>query len=32
MREAGFSEEDIEKVGSGNAIRLFRLREKGLIP
>jgi len=32
MREAGLSEEDIEKVGSGNAIRLFHLREKGLLP
>ncbi|NPV06768.1 MAG: amidohydrolase [Anaerolineae bacterium] len=32
MQEAGFSDEDIEKVGSGNAIRLFRLREKGLLP
>jgi len=31
LREAGVSEEDIDKIGSGNAIRLFRLREKGLL-
>ncbi len=32
LREAGVSEEDVDKIGSGNAIRLFRLREKGLAP
>lgn len=30
MREAGMSDEDIEAIGSGNAIRLFKLKEKGL--
>ena len=32
LREAGVSEADIERIGSGNAVRLFRLREKGLLP
>ena len=31
LREAGVTEPDIEKIGSGTAIRLFRLRERGLI-
>jgi predicted TIM-barrel fold metal-dependent hydrolase len=31
LREAGVTEPDIEKIGSGTAIRLFRLREKGLL-
>jgi predicted TIM-barrel fold metal-dependent hydrolase len=31
MREAGLSEEDIDKIACGNAISLFGLREKGLI-
>ncbi len=31
LREAGVSEEDIVKIGSGNSIRLFKLKEKGLI-
>jgi len=30
LREAGVSEEDIDKIGSGNAIELFKLKEKGL--
>ncbi len=32
LRESGVTEADIEKIGSGTAMRLFRLREKGLIP
>jgi predicted TIM-barrel fold metal-dependent hydrolase len=31
LREAGVPEADIEKIGSGNAIKLFKLREKGLL-
>ena len=31
LREAGVSDDDIEKIGSGNAVRLFKLKEKGLI-
>ncbi len=31
LREAGVTEGDVEKIGSGTASRLFRLREKGLL-
>jgi predicted TIM-barrel fold metal-dependent hydrolase len=31
LREAGVTEPDIEKIGSGTVIRLFKLREKGLV-
>ncbi len=31
MRESGISEEDIVQIGSGNAIKLYRLRERQLL-